>query len=275
MADEKKSWLDEKLGDAKEKAAAEAGKALVNGVVGAAGAQLDSWLGAMEGELARRQQLDVSKPTDPEEAPPPPARPSAEDRQQASAAELVRLKAQAQRAPRIDMVDEPAVAPSPASLAAEADEPEEFEGGFEELEEEPAGAPASGSADQVRQGVEVQPVVEPWVRPDPMAAAEAALEKARQARRGAGIPEPVEVKRPTPVGNERRDPFAAAREALEKAQAARASVGRSAVQIDREERARKELEELKGMGRSGGGGGGGGDPTPDPPKPADTPKRRL
>ena len=185
----------------------------------------------------------------------------------------MRLKAQAQRAPRIDMVDEPA-APSSASLAAAEAEPEEFEGGFEELEE-PAAEPVSGSADQVRQGVEVQPVVEPWVRPDPMAAAEAALEKARQARRGAGIPEPVEVKRPTPVGTERRDPFAAAREALEKAQAARASVGRSAVQIDREERARKELEELKGMGRSGGGGGGGGDPTPDPPKPADAPKRRL
>ena len=71
MADEKKSWLDEKLGDAKEKAAAEAGKALVNGVVGAAGAQLDSWLGAMEGELARRQQLDVPKrPRRPPRAPP-------------------------------------------------------------------------------------------------------------------------------------------------------------------------------------------------------------
>lgn len=275
LADEKKSWLDEKVDAAKERAAAEAGKAVVSGIAAAAGQQLDSWLGAMEGELARRQGGATAPATpdgaDPAEAPAPPKPPgpTAEERQSAAAAELVRMKAQARRAPQVDLVDDPVPAAAEPEVEAEVEELEELSAESVEEEGEEPGPPEAAS---------YVPHVEPWVRPDPMAAAQAALEKARQVRRGAGLPEPEEPIRAT-VANP-KDPFAAAAAALERAQAARASVGRSATQVEREERARKELELLKG-GRGGanpadrGPADPGSTPHDEPaPKPAG-PRRKL
>ena len=236
------TWLDEvKARAAQEaaaqagKAASEAGRAMVDGVVGGVAGQVDGWLGVMESELARRQQEAAPKPVDPADAPQAPTRPTADERQAAAEAELERLKADARRTPTSD----PAV-----------DDP---------------GPPAAPVADPPP-----APAVEPWVRPDPMAAARAALDKARQVRRELGIPEPAEpilARSPDP-----KDPFAAAQDALERAAAARAAVGRSAAQIDREERAKRELEQLK-SGRAPT------DPAaPDPTtqaRPAEAPKRRL
>lgn len=283
MADEKKpqtpadpepakSWLDEKMDAAKEaaaaaqqKAALEAGKAVVAGVVGAAGSQLDSWLSAMEGELARRQAEAAPRAApDPADAPArgPEAGRSTEDRQQVAAAELVRMKAQARRAPRVDFVDDP--------LPAAVDEEElpEVEAEIEDLPEVDAVEPLD---DPPPEGVTVPLHVEPWVRPDPMAAAQAALDKARSVRRDAGLPEPEPPVRATV--SDPRDPFAAAQAALERAKEARASVGRSPAAMVREERARQELEQLKGRR----GAGPDPDPPPDegPKAPPPASKRRL
>jgi hypothetical protein len=221
-----KKWLDEaqeKAAEAKDKAQAEAGKAIAKAVVDEAGrrvsATLEGWLDSAESALeeatqeaeGRREGLELptgdadAVASELEEVVEEATGPTPEELAEAAAAELQRMKEE--RAALAAQVHTPG---DEVHTPGEVHTVDEAHAVVEAPEEEVVVVPQ-------------EPELEPeWTPPPPrdvFAEAEETLRRAAEARGG----EPVTAD--APLTPDRADPFAAAEAALAKARAARVSSG--------------------------------------------------